>query len=101
MRFDTVVSFIKEQPGAYNVLTGDYEDGTPSEENRLANVTDASEQTMQLVYGKLKQGALVIRLQGQDPEPFDYVMIGEKRYRVDSHRRLRRLCTFTMSEVQP
>lgn len=100
MRFDTPVFFVTDIPGAYNAQTGDYDDGGTREQYRLANVTDALTQTMQLVYGKVKQGAKVIRFQGDMPEPFDYIRIGTKRYRDDTSRELRRLCTFVVSEVQ-
>ena len=99
MRFDTEVCFVKEYSGAYNTETGDYEEGVARKEYNLANVTDASETTMQLVYGKIKQGALVIRIQGERPEPFDYIKIGDRKYRADSTRELRRLSTFVVSEV--
>lgn len=100
MRYDAWIYFVKELPGAYNEQTGDYDDGGTREEYRLANITDASEERMQLVYGRIRQGALVIRIQGEDPEPFDYIRIGTRRYQVD---RTRKLClgrSYTVSEVQ-
>ena len=100
MRYDVWVYFVKELPGTYNDQTGDYADGDTREEYRLANITDASEERMQLVYGRIRQGALVVRIQGGDPSPFDYIRIDGKRYRVD---RTRKLClgrSYTVSEVQ-
>lgn len=104
MRFDTEAVFVRETPGAYNAATGDYDDGSTTKEPRLADATDASEQTMMLVYGKIKQGALVLRIQGKKPKPFDYILINSERhkgkYRVDSSRYLRTKCVFVVSEVQ-
>lgn len=100
MRFDIPIMFVAETPGEYNTSTGDYGDSTKTIEARLANVTDANEQTMRLVYGRIHQGALVIRIQGDEPGAFDYIQIGERHYRVDTYRKLRRLCTFVVSEVQ-
>lgn len=104
MRFDTDAVFVKETPGEYDASTGNYGDGSTAEEPRLANVTDASGRTMKLIYGTIKEGALVIRIQGEKPSPFDYIRIDSGihsgKYKVDSPRYLRRLCTFVVSEVQ-
>ena len=100
MRFDTKICFVKETAGDYNAETGDYGEGSSHKIYKLANVTDASTETMQLVYGHIKQSALVIRIQGHMLDPFDYIKIGDKRYRVDMSRQLRRVSTFTVSEVQ-
>ena len=100
MRFDEPVYFVKDLPGQYNAQTGDYDDGDTQEVFRYANITDAGETTMNLVYGRIKQGALVIRIQGGLPGPFDYIRIGTKRFRADRVRQLRRLSVFVVSEVQ-
>ena len=100
MRYGTAVYFVKELPGAYDPQTGDYDDSGTREEYRLANVTDASEERMQLVYGKIKQGALILRIQGDDPAPFDYIRIGTKHYKVDRTRKLALGRSYTVSEVQ-
>lgn len=100
MRFDTDIYFVTETEGAYDASTGDYADADPQGIHKLANVTDASTETMQLVYGKIKQGALVVRIQGEAPSAFDYIRIGDKRYCVGYFRQLRRVATFTVSEVQ-
>lgn len=101
MRFDTEVCFVKVYSGSYNTETGDYDTGTTRKEYNLASVMDATEEAMQLTYGNVKQGALVVIIQGERPEPFDYIEIGEKKYRADSIRQLRRRTTFVVSEVQP
>ena len=101
MRFDTPVNFVAEISSTYNTETGDYDDGQTRKEYRLANVMDTTTQTMNLVYGKIKQGSSTIIIQGDMPRPFDYILIGSKRYRVDTSRQLRRLVTFIVSEIQP
>ena len=100
MRFDKKILFVREAEGTYDESTGDYGDGSTHKIEKLANVTDASTQTMQLVYGHIRQGALVIRIQGVMLEPFDYIRIGNKKYRVDMSRTLPRMTTYTVSEVQ-
>ena len=100
MRFDTEVCFVKLFSGTYNTTTGDYDEGAPRKEYNLASVMDASEDAMNLAYGNVKQGALVVIIQGERPEPFDYILIRGRKYRADSIRQLRRRTTFVVSEVQ-
>ena len=100
MRYDTDVYFQKITPGEYDVRTGDYLPDTVAEHRYYANVTDAGTDTMNLVYGHVQQGAKVIRIRGILTADYDYIRIGDKRYRVDMQRTLRMEQTFTVSEVQ-
>lgn len=86
--------------GAYDPYTGDYGADEPVEEMRFASVTNTGTDTIRLVYGELKQNSLTLRLQTPHEEAFDSIRIGEKTYRVDRSRRLRRMQTFIVSEVQ-
>lgn len=99
MRFDTPVYFqrIKSE---FDSATGDYGISILEEEKRFASVTASSMETLNLVYGELKQGSLTVRLQNHYSKPFDRIRIGEKLYRVDSARPLRIKFTFVVSEVQ-
>lgn len=99
MRFDTPVYFQRVERGAYDPTTGNYAPDTPVEDMRRASVTDSSAQTLQLVYGELKQGSLTVRIQNHYTEPFDRIKIGGKLYRVDMTRKLRSKQTFVVSEV--
>lgn len=100
MRFDTPVYFQLIKSGAYNPNTGDYEPDTITETQRFASVTNSGAETLNLVYGELKQGSLIIRLQNHYNEPFDRIRIDNKVYRVDMLRRLRTKQTFVISEAQ-
>lgn len=100
MRYDTPIYFQHITEGTYNALTGDYSDDTVEEVERWASVTDAGIDTLRLVYGEIKQGAKVVRLQTQYTESFNRIRIGEKRYSVDKVRNLRTKQTFVVSEVQ-
>lgn len=97
MRYDTPVYFQRVIAGAYNAETGNYEESGLAIEKRYADVTESLTETLQLVYGEIRQGSLTIRL--QQPLNFDYdsIKIGEKKYRVDWSRRQR---VFVVSEVQ-
>jgi hypothetical protein len=100
MRFDTPIYFQRIKPGEYDTSTGDYREDITTSVLRYASVTDSSTQTMNLVYGEIKQGSLTLRLQNHYTAPFDNIKIGKKVYRVDSVRSLRARQVFIVSEVQ-
>lgn len=100
MRFDTPIYFQRVTPGEYDAVTGNYGDDTIVESQRYADITDTGADTLNLVYGGLKQGSLTIRLQAAYTEPFDHIRIGTKTYNVDRVRKLRSKQTFIVSEVQ-
>lgn len=100
MRCDTPVYFQRITSGEYDASTGDYGEDIITEERRDASVTDAGIETMNLVYGEIRQGVKVVRLQNHYDKPFDHLRIGDKVYRVDRARRLRLKHIFVCSEVQ-
>lgn len=100
MRCDTEVFFQSIVPGEYDEATGDYGDDIASEEKRYASVTDTGTETMNLVYGSIKQGSKTVRLQTHYKKPFDRIRIGNALYRVDFERKLRTKHVFVVSEVQ-
>ena len=77
-----------------------YYNDSVTETKQYASVTDSGTQTMLLVYGKIKQGSLTIRLQNHISEPFDRIRIGDKHYSVDMMRTLCRMQVLIVSEVQ-
>lgn len=100
MRFDTPIYFQRYPESAYDETTGDYAEVQPQEVKYYADVTDTGVNTLQLVYGELKQGSKTIRIQNSYTDEFDRIRIGTKRYRVDFSRTLRSKQTFIVSEVQ-
>ena len=100
MRYDTPIYFQKITPGEYDVETGNYEADNIEETLRYASVMDTGAQAMTLVYGKIQQGSLTIHLQNQYQDPFDYIRIRDRVYRVDSVRNLRVKQCLIVSEVQ-
>lgn len=100
MRYDTPIYFQSVQQGEYDPSTGNYGEDTPIEEMRWASVTDSTTETLNLVYGGIKQGSLTLRLQNHYDKPFDCIRIGGKRYSVDKARKLRTKQVFIVSEVQ-
>lgn len=103
MRFDTPVYFQHIKPGEYDTSPenyGNYGEDTVTEVMKYASVTDTGADTLQLVYGELKQGSKTVRLQNHYNEAFDRIRIGETIYRVDRQRKLRTKHAFIVSEVQ-
>lgn len=100
MRFDTPIYFQRTVPGEYDPATGDYGPDTVKEEKRYASVTSSGVETLNLIYGELRQGCLTLRLQTPYNHYFDKIKIGEKVYRVDFSRVLRTKHVFVVSEIQ-
>ena len=100
MRFDTPVYFQTIEKGAYNADTGNYEPDTVTEVKKYASVTDSGINTLNLIYGEIKEGSKTVRLQNIYRAPFNRVRIGEKLYRVDFQRHLRCKHILVCSEVQ-
>lgn len=100
MRFDTPIYFQTIKAGAYDASTGNYGEETITEEKRYASVTSTGDETLNLIYGEIRQGVKTVRLQNYYDKPFDRVRIGDKVYRVDRARPLRMKYTLVVSEVQ-
>lgn len=99
MRCDTEVFLQSVMTGEYNESTGDYGDDIIYEEKRHASVTDTGTDTMNLVYGAIKQGSKTVRLQMHYKKTFDRIRIGNTLYRVDFERKLRAKHVLVVSEV--
>lgn len=97
MRYDKPVFFQSIQQGEYNPLTGNYGEDKITEEKRYADITDTGAEQLALIYGKITQESLTIRLQRPYRMPFSRIRIGEKFYNVDKARNQK---TFIVSEVQ-
>ncbi len=100
MRFDTPVYFQRIQPGKYNESTGNYGADAIEEERRYANVTCAGTEILNMIYGEIRQGCKVVRIQAHYVSAFSRIRIGEKVYRVDLSRELKNKQVFIVSEVQ-
>lgn len=99
MRYVTPVFFQKIREGEYDQSTGNYGTNTVKEVKKLASVMNTGIETMILVYGKLKQGSLVVQLQMHYKESFDRIRVGDKLYQVDRERKLRTKHVFVVSEM--
>lgn len=97
MRYNTPVYF-QHITSEYDSTTGNTGISILSEDRRNAAITDTGTDTLQLIYGDIKQGALTIRLQRPYDAEFDRIRIGDKVYRADRSRLHNRV--FIVSEVQ-
>jgi len=100
MRYDTPIYFQRITQGVYDPETGDYGDEIAEETCVYADVTSAGANTLNLVYGEIKEGSLVVRLRQHYTDTFNRIRIGDKQYRVDLERKLRTGHVFTVSEVK-
>lgn len=100
MRFDAPVYFQFIQRGAYDENTGNYAEPTIEETKQYASITDSGVETLNLIYGGIKQGCKTVRLQTPYKKPYSRMRIGDTLYRVDFARPLRSKAVFVVSEVQ-
>lgn len=96
MRYNIPVYFqrIKSE---FDSTTGNTGISILSEDRRNADITDTGTDTLQMLYGNIKQRALTIRLQRPYDAAFDRIRIGDKLYRADRSRLRNRV--FIVSEV--
>lgn len=100
MRYDKIISLYSDDRGLYNEETGDYEgDGGMLIDHAIASVNDASDQTVKLIYGEIREGVLVIHVPYNIGDGIDYIKYKDKKYRIDRKRNLRFKTTFVVSEV--
>ncbi len=101
MRYDKTISLYSDNRGWYNNETGDYEDdGGAFIDHAIASVNDASDQTVKLVYGEMREGVLMVHVPTNDIDiNTDYIEYKGKKYRIDKRRNLRFKTTFIVSEV--
>ena len=100
MRYDTPVYFQKVRQGEYDISTGNYGDETIEEVKKYAFVQDTSMQTLNIVYGDIRQESKTISLQSPYCEPFDRIRLGSRIYNVDSMNIHLTKQSFIVSEVQ-
>ena len=97
MRYDKPIFFQCKTPGVLDLETHNYSEDIITEVMRYADITETGTNTLQLVYGTVKQQSLTIRLQRPYTKAFDNIRIGSKTYRADFSRGNK---VFVISEVQ-
>lgn len=100
MRYDKPIYFQKVLSGEYDANTGDYGADSVEETREYASIMDTGTETMNVVYGTLKQGSKTVQLLRPHTKPFDFIRIGNRRYQVDFSRETSTKQIFVVSEVQ-
>ena len=101
MRYDSLISFVKEGSEVYNTVTGDYIASEPVAVTKWANVSDANGEIVNMLYGTLKQTAKVIRLNEVYKDSFDYILVGDPKFILAMPaKHFRRESVFTVGESQ-
>lgn len=98
MRYDQKIYFIKETKD-YNVSTGDYDTSNIKYE-RIASVMDLGAEKMQLIFGKVVQGALAISIKTPIYEDFNCIEYKGELYEVKLSRTLRQEQSFIVEKRQ-
>ena len=98
MRYDTAVAF--QTIDLVYKSNGDYEESVSEEHIEYGSVTDTDVQTMQLVYGGIKQGSITLHLQNKVDYPYDRIVIDGTPYVVDQLINLRVKQAYVLSEWQ-
>ena len=97
MRYNIPVFFQRKEPGAFDKTTHNYNADTITEEMRHADITNTGKETLQLIYGTIKQQSLTVRLQRPYNKAFNNIRIGSKIYAVGFSRGNK---VFVISEVK-
>ncbi len=97
MRYNTPIFFQRKEPGTFDPETHNYGADRVTEEMRYADITLTGTDTLQMVYGTIKQQSLTVRLQRPYTAPFDAIRIGSKIYAVGFSRGNK---AFVINEVQ-
>ena len=100
MRYDTPIYFQKITQGEYDPTTGDYGEDAIRETCVMASVMDTRTETMQVVYGSIKQGSKTIHIQNHYDKSYDSIRIDNRIYQVDYSRIFRNKHSFIVHEVQ-
>ena len=98
MRFDTPAYFYEDPTREYDTTTGDYIEKEPEKLKAWCSVTDSSANAKAIMYGNIAVDSLTLRSRTETTKP--RVIVKDKIYNVDYHRRLNHLSTYIVSEVQ-
>ena len=88
LRYEKKVYFIKEE-SVYNQDNGRYITKEIPIAERWADVTDTGTEAMNLLYGKILQGAKTIRIKTKVLDEFNYIVLDKQRYLVETIKTFR------------
>lgn len=88
MRYENKIYFIKEE-SIYNRDSGRYITKEIPIAERWADVTDTGTEAMNLLYGRILQGAKTVRIKTKVLDEFNYIIIDKQRYLVETIKTFR------------
>ncbi|WP_283650856.1 hypothetical protein [Ileibacterium valens] len=100
MRYNTKIELVHIEPGNYDPKTGNYSEGIETSKTVWADVTSTGIEKMNLVYGRITQGSLTIRLQQIPVFKFEKIRINGVLYQVDTSKFYRSKATLYVSKVK-
>ena len=100
MRYDKTVYFMEAGKEEYDEATGDYITEAPTPVALVANITDMGADRMQAVFGRIVQGALIIRTKTPFYGDFDCIEYDGKTYLLKMARQLPQEGVYIVEEMQ-
>lgn len=100
MKFIDDIVFVKKTDAYYDPEPGKWVEGDPEKTETTANVTDLGTNRSVELFGELKKGAKVIRLQRLFNLPeWDHVLIDDQKYILTTDRQPLNQHTLIVEEV--
>ena len=98
MRLDTVVKFYSESERHYDPKTHGYVGGVTLVATVMANVTELGTNRSMELLGSYTANSKVVRLVGSVPQKWSYLMIGDKKYRLQTSRQTQKMTSLLVGE---
>lgn len=89
MRYDKLVKIVYESEPSFNYSTGRYDNLVSKEIERMAHISDQSDESMNLHYGKIVEQALIFRFKGPKIERPINVIYDNQKFSVTKTRATR------------
>ena len=89
MRYDKLIKIVYESKPSFNYSTGRYDEAIQREIERMAHISDQSDESVNLHYGKIVEQALIFRLKGPEIERPINVIYDNQKFNVTKTRATR------------
>ena len=98
MRLDTVVKFYSESEKHYDPKAHGYVGGVTLVTTVMANVTELGTNRSMELLGSYTANSKVVRLVDSVPSKWSYLMIGDKKYRLQTSRQTQKMTSLLVGE---
>lgn len=100
MRCDQIIYLCQNGRSKYNDKTGDYETSEPIKIKRYAHINDMGDEKMNMLFGKLTEGALTVRLNAPYADKVDYIEYKGTKYEIKQRKKLGTKESFHVAKAQ-